>query len=73
MKQRKTNILLELIDDIIVEYPNTKEKNTNRHGNFYFLASFRSKNIFTNQAYHNVFTVICKKYYLVFCIYLFEI
>ena len=25
MKQRKTNILLELIDDIIVEYPNTKE------------------------------------------------
>ena len=25
MKQRKTNILLELIDDIIVKYPNTKE------------------------------------------------
>ena len=25
MKQRKTNTLLELIDDIIVEYPNTKE------------------------------------------------
>ena len=25
MRQRKTNILLELIDDIIVEYPNTKE------------------------------------------------
>ena len=25
MKQRKTNTLLELIDDIIVKYPNTKE------------------------------------------------
>ena len=25
MEKRKTNILLELIDDIIVEYPDTKE------------------------------------------------
>ena len=45
---------LELIDDIIAEYPDTKEymqqelqekckkrRNTNRHGNFYFLESFQ--------------------------------
>ena len=25
MEKRKTNILLELIDDIIIHYPNTKE------------------------------------------------
>ena len=25
MEKRKTNILVELIDDIIVEYPDTKE------------------------------------------------
>ena len=25
MEKRKTNILLELIDDIIIEYPDTKE------------------------------------------------
>ena len=43
MEKRKTNILLEVIDDIIVKYLNTKEyiqqkqENTDRHGDFYFL------------------------------------
>ena len=66
MEKRKTNILLELIYDIIVEYLDTKEyiqqklqKKCKREGIlidaviFIFLASFRSKNIFTNQVYHN--------------------
>ena len=73
MEKHKTNILLELIDDIIVEYQNTKEyiqqkllEKYKREGIlidtviFIFIASFRNKNIFTNQAYHNVFRVICK-------------
>ena len=41
MEKRKTNILLELIDDIIIEYPNTKEymqqklyEKCDRQGNF---------------------------------------
>ena len=67
------NILLELIDDFIVEYPNTKEhiqqklqEKSKREGIlidmviFIFLASFRGKNIFRNQANHNVFIVIYK-------------
>ena len=73
MEKHKTNILLELIDDIIVEYQNTTEyiqqellEKYKREGIltdtiiFIFIASFRNKNIFTNQAYHNVFRVICK-------------
>ena len=68
-------MLLELIDDVIVEYPDTKEQiqqklqyKCKREGiqidtvSFSFLASFsEAKNIFTNQAYHNVFIVIYKK------------
>ena len=73
MKKHKTNILLELIDDVIVEYQNTKGyiqqellAKYKREGIlidtiiFIFIASFRNKNIFTNQTYHNVFRVICK-------------
>ena len=73
MEKRKTNILLELIDDIIVEYPDTKEyiqqklqEKCEREGILidtvifiFFEQVFRSKSIFTNQAY-NVFIVICK-------------
>ena len=86
MEKRKTNILLELIDDIIAEYPDTTEYIQQKLQEkckrkrilidtviFIFLASFKSKNILLNQAYHNVFILICKKYCLVFCIYLLEV
>ena len=87
MGKRKTNMLLELIDDIIVEYPDTKEyiqqklqEKCKREGIpidtviFIFFSKFlKVKNIFTNQEYHNVFIAICKKYCLVFCIYLLEV
>ena len=56
MEKRKTNILLELIDDIIVEYPDTKEyiqqklqEKCEREGilidtvNIFFLASFQKQ------------------------------
>ena len=43
MEKRKTNILLELIDDIIIKYPNTKEyfqqklhEKCNREGIYFF-------------------------------------
>ena len=46
MEKRKTNILLELIDDIIIKYPNTKKyfqqklhEKCNREG-IYFLSKF---------------------------------
>ena len=65
MEKRKTNILLELIDDIIVEYPNTKEyiqqklqEKFKREGILIDTVIFIF--LFTNQSYHNVFIVICK-------------
>ena len=43
MEKRKTNILLELIDDIIIKYPNTKKyfqqklhEKCNREGIYFF-------------------------------------
>ena len=65
MEKRKTNILLELIEGIIVEYPNTKEyiqqklqEKFKREGILIDTVIFIF--LFTNQAYHNVFIVICK-------------
>ena len=70
MERRRTNILLELIDDIIVKYPHTEEyiqqklqEKCKREGmsietvNFIFLTSFRIR---------NAFIVICKILNLVF-------
>ena len=86
MEKPKTNILLELIDDIIVEYPNTKEyiqqklqEKCEREGILIdmvifsgFFSKFSEVKTFL-QTKHNVFIVICKKYCLVFCIYLCEV
>ena len=63
MEKRETNILLELIDDIITECPNTKEyiqhklyEKCDKEGipidKVIFLASLEAKNIFTNQVYY---------------------
>lgn len=55
MEKLRANIFLELIDDIITEYPNTRciqkeaiwevweRRNTNRQGNFTFLARLEAK------------------------------
>ena len=57
MENRKINILLELMDDIIIKYPNNKKyilQNLHVTCNREEIPveEFRSKNIFTNQAYH---------------------
>ena len=82
MEKHKTNILLELIDDVIVKYPNTEEYiqqkllgKCKKEGILIdmviFFSTFQKqkKDIFTNHAY-KVFIV---KYCLMFCIYLFEV
>ena len=88
MEKRKTNILLELIDDIIIKYPtlkNTSNKSYTRSAiekEFIFSVSFRIRNIFTNQAYHITSSSQFAKYFSAqcldvrfceLCIYLFEV
>ena len=84
MEKYKTNIALELIDDIIIQHPNTKEyieqmaqEKCKREGMLIDMVIFvffkqisEVKNIFTNQAFHNVFIVIWKKI-LLSVLYLF--
>ena len=85
MEKRKTNILLELIDDIILEYPNTKEC---RQQKLYekcdreeipidkviFLASLKVKNIFTNQRFYITYHLVLRCNALwAFVFYLFEV
>ena len=62
MENRKINILLELMDDIIIKCPNNKKYilqnlhvKCNREEipvDEVIFCKFRSKNIFTNQVYH---------------------
>ena len=85
MENRKTNVFLELMDDIIIDYSNTKEyiqqklyEKSDRErtpiDKVIFFSKFRGKTIFTDQAYHITQRLVFRSKTLgAFVFYLFEV